>query len=667
MSHHYPPPFTAFWRDRRVLALRVVLLSLGLLFASLAVYAAPGDLDPTFDGDGMVITPMGTGDSVIWEIAVQSDGKLVAGGQALNGANGYDVALARYNTDGSLDSTFNVTGTVLTTVSTADDIIGTLTLQSDGKIVGAGYMSNTTNLNLDIVLVRYNTNGTLDAAFDGDGIVTTDIGNTDQVIRDAVIQSDGKIVVAGWTDSGANGSDFVVVRYNTNGALDATFDGDGIVVTDFNGGDDSSYGLTLQSDGKIVVVGQVTNGANGLDVGIARYNANGALDATFDGDGKVITTLSAAEDWGAMIVQQSNGKLVVSGKADVGGSFDAALLRYNTDGSLDNTFDGDGKVITNIGAGDDLIYDLLLQPNGKIVGVGGSNDGSLTNAVVLRYNPNGALDATFGGGDGIVITPLSNLGSHFWTIARQVDSKLVVAGEAGVVNSDADFAVARYLNDGTPPTTTLTLNPAAPNGGGGLYLPPVHVSVSAVDGESIVAETRCVLDPVSAPAGFNNLPVGCAYTGLGADVSAPGAHTVYAASRDSAGNLEAPVSVSFTIAQPTATPTPTLTDTPTLTPTPSNTSTPSLTPTGTVPTPTPTTIPSNTATPTFTPTATVPLRPTQRRPIRNRASPPMALMARLPPASVRWRPMPAALYHPAPMTGRPTWPRVLSRAPMASP
>ena len=564
---------------------RITLISLAVLLTSLGVYAAPGDLDPSFDSDGKTSLALGSGSSYAWAVVVQPDGKLVASGQANNGATANDFALVRYNPNGSPDATFNGTGSMLTPLSAGDDVIGGLAVQSDGKIVAAGTISNSTTL----ALARYLPNGLLDNTFDGDGLVLTDLGNNTTVFRDVVIQSDGKIVAAGYTANIGTGQDFLVARYTDQGLPDATFDGDGIVTTDFNGGNDTAFALELQSDGKIVVVGDATNGTNGLDIALVRYTATGAPDPTFDGDGKVITTLGPGADRSTALAVQRDGKLVIGGSTTaVATGLDFALARYDTSGLLDATFGGTGVVTTTLSPGEDQIYDLLIQPDDKIVVAGWAHNGVNLDGAVARYTSTGLLDTTFSG-DGMVTTDFYGSNDFYRAIARQADSKLVAVGN--VVNgSFFELAVARYLSDSTPPTTTVTLNPAAPNGGGGLYLPPVLVSVSAVDAESIVAETRCVLDPASVPLTFADLPAGCAYTGLGAEVSAAGAHTLYAASRDNADNQAAPVSVSFTIAQPTATPTPTATDTPT--------------PTGTVPT----------ATPTLTPTATPTAQPTQANP-----------------------------------------------------
>lgn len=228
--------------------------------------------------------------------------------------------------------------------------------------------------------------GSLDSCFGTGGKVTTKISAGNDVARSVVTQTDGKIIVAGFTDW--HGSpDFAVVRYNADGSLDTSFDGDGKVTTDFNGQTDFGMSVKLQRDGKIVVAG-----ANSNSFAVARYNADGSLDNSFDNDGKVLTDVGAPMNqfFTAMEIQQ-DGKIVVSGGGNYFG-FPTSFLnvvRYNADGSLDDTFDGDGRVILteiNYGGG------VAIQNDGKILTTGGANN----RLVVARLNTDGSLDSTFG-------------------------------------------------------------------------------------------------------------------------------------------------------------------------------------------------------------------------------------------------------------------------------
>ena len=168
-----------------------------------------GSLDTTFNTTGKVTTAIGAINDSALAVAIQSDGKIVAAGYSYNGAN-YDFALVRYNTDGSLDTTFNTTGKVTTAIGASNDSAYVIAIQSDGKIVAAGYSDN--GANYDFALVRYNTDGSLDTTFNTTGKVTTAIGASNDYAYAVAIQSDGKIVAAGYSYNGAN-DDFALVRY----------------------------------------------------------------------------------------------------------------------------------------------------------------------------------------------------------------------------------------------------------------------------------------------------------------------------------------------------------------------------------------------------------------------------------------------------------------------
>ena len=352
---------------------------------AVARYNQNGSLDSTFDIDGKVTTDFGAYDGV-FDVMVQLDGKILVSGSS----NG-DFALARYNIDGSLDTSFSGDGKVITE-SGGDDSGTGMTIQSDGKILLSGFS------NEDFALVRYNSDGTLDASFSGDGIVITNIGNEDYASGVAV-QADGKILVAGSTWLGNGNGNFALVRYNPDGSLDTSFSGDGIVTADIDYRD-QGIGITLQNDGKIIVVGE----CNG-DFAVVRYNTNGSLDTSFSEDGIVTTNVSNYDSaWSAMV--QSDGKIIVAGYVNGGidqpfsmqsdrilvkerdGNF--ALIRYNFDGSLDTSFGNGGVVTTDFGY-NDIAFGIALQSDGKIFLSGGSNG----DFALARYNADGTLDRSF--------------------------------------------------------------------------------------------------------------------------------------------------------------------------------------------------------------------------------------------------------------------------------
>ncbi len=183
------------------------------------------------------------------------------------------------------------------------------------------------------------------------------------------IQIDGKIVVAGQSGNGSN-HDFAVVRYNGDGSLDSSFNGTGKVITPIGNGDDNGNSVAIQSDGKIVVAGSSYNGSN-HDFAIARYNSDGTLDTSFNGTGKLTTPVGSSDDYGYSVAVQSDGKIVVAGESFVTGSnLDFSVVRYNPNGSLDLSFNGTGKVITDVGGSGDFETSMAIQSDGKIVVVG---------------------------------------------------------------------------------------------------------------------------------------------------------------------------------------------------------------------------------------------------------------------------------------------------------
>lgn len=326
-------------------------------------YDANGKLDPTFGVGGMTTTDFfPNGNDEISGIAIQPDGRIVVAGVA-----GRFMSVARYNTNGSLDGSFGTAGKVTTDFpSTADDEGKAVALQGDGRIVVVGQAA------VNFAVARYNANGSLDTTFDGDGLFTSSAMG---VATDVAIQSDGRLVVVGAV--GGNNGDFAVARFNTNGTLDSTFDGDGVVTTDFGITFDGANAVAIQADGKLVVAGSASS-----DLALARYDGAGRLDSSFSNDGKVIVGFGTDESDSALSVEiQRDGKLVVAGATDLDFSSAAshdsnfAVARFNSDGTLDGTFGNSGKVTTDFGDRTDRASTVLLQPgNGRLLAIGRSDN-----------------------------------------------------------------------------------------------------------------------------------------------------------------------------------------------------------------------------------------------------------------------------------------------------
>lgn len=473
-----------------------------------------GTRDTTFGSGGIVVTDISANTDRANALLIQDTGtqfnpvyKIVVAGSTGYGAAS-DFALARYNSNGTLDNSFGSGGIVTTPISSSEDAGTAIALQS-GKIVVAGYSENPNYYNNDFAVARYNTNGSLDTSFDGDGIRTDDAGNyysgsargvaiqTDGKIVAAgyrglmrfnsdgtldtsfsgdgkiqsngsfyavAIQTDGKIVAAGSISSSSSSSSFSLSRFNADGSLDTAGFNDsdastpaGTVVTQIGTSNNAGgNAIAIQSDGKIIVAGYANVGtvnAPDYDFAIVRYNADGTLDGNFDGDGKVTTPLGTTNDRANAVAIQADGKIVVAGKA--GNTFAAA--RYFSDGSLDLSFSNDGKVTTQVvGTGSNGGNAMAIQPNGKIVVAGFANNASNSNFAVVRYNADGSLDtAGFNDSDSDAITPAGTVVTSISTgsdggnsVAIQTDGKIIVAGYSSN-GSNNDFAVVRYNTDGS--------------------------------------------------------------------------------------------------------------------------------------------------------------------------------------------------------------------------
>ena len=313
-------------------------------------YNADGSLDTTFGTGGKILTPTSAGSLNDYgnSVTVQADGKIVVAGQGETSGAGDDVVVVRYNVDGTLDTGFGTGGKIVTPVGTgtSGDVGNSVKVQADGKIVVAGYGTGS-GTGIDFAVVRYNANGTLDTTFGtgGTGKILTPVGTgtSGDTGTSVMIQADGKIVVAGYGTGSGTGIDVAVVRYNANGSLDTTFGTDGKILTPVGAGTsaDLAYSVTVQADGKIVVAGLGTGNGTGNDVAVVRYNANGSLDTTFgpNGTGTILTPVVPGSDAGKSVIVQADGKIVVAGYGQGSGTaYDFAVVRYNADGSLDTTF-----------------------------------------------------------------------------------------------------------------------------------------------------------------------------------------------------------------------------------------------------------------------------------------------------------------------------------------
>lgn len=387
----------------------------------------PSGLDPLFGTEGKVTTAFGGKDTAM---ALQADGKIV-----LVGGSTSDFVLARYDLNGSLDEEFGVGGTVTTNMidGTAEEVARSIAIQSDGKIVVAGYTGvfgrtgRPAGNRFDFAVTRYDTDGTLDETFGTDGVVNSGvIGRAFAV----AIQPDGKIVVAG--DAPLT-EDIVVARYLENGTLDGSFAGTGQLTTDINGGAELARNVVIQSNNTILVSGPHTKAddiARERHTVLVRYGENGAPDNSFGTAGEAV--LSDAQV-GQGLALQSDGKLLLVGSVDVGVAPSTvslfALMRLLSDGTPDGTFGTAGAVSTFVSDLGDVAEAVAVQADGKILVSGRSSIMTNSNFALARFEATGALDDDFGL-NGRMSVDFFGFTDSADSVAVQPDGKIVLGGLA---------------------------------------------------------------------------------------------------------------------------------------------------------------------------------------------------------------------------------------------
>lgn len=470
----------------------LAVLVVAMLFVVGSAAGAPGMLDSGFGASGVVASFLSSNGSNATALLLQPDGKIVAVGDANSPTDvSSGIGLARYQPHGSLDPSFGSGGVVTTSIAGGQSFADAAVLQSDGKIVVAGEYDAQGSPSA-FALLRYNSNGSLDSSFGTDGVVTTQVENVGSEASSVVLQPDGKIVAGGEaTNSGGQGS--ALVRYLSNGSPDTSFGSNGIVF-DADGGQSGFTAVALQADGKILGVGHNTP--------LTRFDSDGAVDTGF---GSADSPPAAAG-----LAVQTDGKIV-----GVGGESDSfVVVRVNSDGTNDLTFGSDGNVTTPIGAGTTRASSVAVQPDGKLVVAGtsqangGSGDQDLF--TLARYNPGGSLDSTFGNGGIVTTLPQSWTSASAAAVALQPDGKIDVAGQALVTGwASWQFGLARYLGDGG----TLTVQKAG-TGTGSVSSNPSGIACGATCSVRFAAVPVALTATPAAGSTFTGWSGACSGTGL---------------------------------------------------------------------------------------------------------------------------------------------------------
>jgi uncharacterized delta-60 repeat protein len=425
--------------------LTVTFLLSGFFLMNMSAWASDGVLDTTFHSpDGYVLWDGGAGYDRGRDIALQSNGKILVTGYMTNGTDD-DIMVIRYNRDGSLDTGFGTNGAYIYDGGGTDGGYA-IAVQSHDKILLAGEYSN--GLDGDVIVLRLDSDGSPDPSFGSNGIYTYDGGNGYDAIVDLLVQPDGSIVMCGSTSNGTD-NDLMVMRLNENGAPDATFGSNGVATCQGGVSHESGLRLTEQDDGKILVTGTSHNGSD-YDVLVARFNTNGTLDTSF-GTGGIAVYDGGDYDRGYGIGVNSDGKIQVTGvrtKPDQNiTDYDIPVICFDSNGVLDTSF-GDNGLVLYDGALREQCFDLIVQSDDTILvtgqsgsSIGGTSDWSL---VVLKYDPNGTPDTTFGTNGVFQYDPTDNT-EWGYGLALQAEGRIVVTGQAHN-GTDDDVIVLRLTN-----------------------------------------------------------------------------------------------------------------------------------------------------------------------------------------------------------------------------
>ncbi len=406
-------------------------------------------LDPTFGTDGKVVNNFYVNDDVSGAVTIQDDGKILVCGLKSFSING-NVYLARYNVNGSLDINFGNNGIVFTPLTTESGGNRIMKLLPNGKILVSGSKSSSNNLNyFDFATARYNSDGSIDTTFGTNGIVITDINGNGNEANGIDVQSDGKIIVAGNTYiNGIVSMDVftTLVRYLPDGTIDTTFGTDGKVVLNLLVPNSEQYlwDIKILPDDSILL-GVTTTALETNDffknIAILKVNSDGTSDTTFGTNGAVITDFGAQDILYA--IDEYQGTILMAGYSRYP-NYRMIVSKYLSNGALDATFGIGGKVITNKDATSlyDGLFGMKVQPNGKILCSGWTGDLGAMDALLIQFNTDGTIDTGFNG-TGFITTDFDAIDNSNFSFATQPDGKIVCTGRKGVDNN-YDSTLIRY-------------------------------------------------------------------------------------------------------------------------------------------------------------------------------------------------------------------------------
>lgn len=460
-------------RNRTIYSFTAILIVLLSCFFTAPTWA--DILDATFGEDGVVTTSLDHYGDEAKAVVIDKENRILVAGVSANGSD-FDFSLARYNEDGSLDTSFNHDGVVTTQIGSDDDYAQAIALQENGRIIVAGYTSN--GQDSDFALARYNSDGSLDLEFGLGGIVVLPIGSGDDIAHAVAVQTDGSILIAG-SASGTTGKVAAIARILQDGSPDNSFGYEGVAFTE-SGRDTAVNDLVIQEDGSILVTGEYSD-RDGTTLLLMRFLENGEPDLDFGLDGAAETaTIYSTETAGTTIALQESGAILIGGSSGSGNSQDIALFRFLSDGSYDASFGSRGMVVHDIDGEADGAYDMVLIPEGIVVG-GYTTTNGLRDFVLLKYSFAGVpvqdgsdtdgeeegslhiaepvveesyvdsevlsrIEATNNPEITVATTSVSSFDDTGYGMATQDDGKIILVGSSGD-EGVSSYALVRYSNE----------------------------------------------------------------------------------------------------------------------------------------------------------------------------------------------------------------------------
>ena len=419
----------------------IMLLSIGL-------FSQPaGTLDPDFGINGKLLIGIVGQQDVANSVVIQADGKIVVAGYASSSVSGKDFFCIRLKTDGTYDSTFGLNGIVKTDLQLgSDDVAYSLSLQTDGKLILAGYSDNGSSK--DAALVRYHTNGIIDSSFGSNGVVLTDFeaSQQDEIHVAKIHHLTGKIIVGGTTIINSTNSKPVVARYLSNGSLDTTFNANGIRLLWITSLDYQYYfsveDLAVQPNGKISAVGwrDFPSMQWSSDYWACRINADGSMDNTFSLDGvNVYNGNFNGNDRAYAMLLKSNNKMLIAGGGSITSIYyDFSVFEAEEDGGV-GAWSAKADYGTLL---DDIAYGIKEDDNGKFVMAGSTGNSASKEFAIVRINADESLDTSFDTDGKLAFKFDNNSLNECYDLAIQTDNKIVVVGY-----SKKDIAIARILGN----------------------------------------------------------------------------------------------------------------------------------------------------------------------------------------------------------------------------